>query len=77
MFAKNWLAHDGRWFLAVEQKYGMDAAIELDAASWERFAAAEANRIKKGLQLPEKSGLQGLAKALQYKIYAAISGVLG
>jgi len=28
--AKNWLAHDGLWFQAVERQYGMEKAIELD-----------------------------------------------
>ena len=27
--AKNWLAHDGLWFLAAEGKLGLDQAIEL------------------------------------------------
>ena len=27
MFAKNWLAHDGCWFLAAEAELGMEAAI--------------------------------------------------
>jgi Family of unknown function (DUF6125) len=39
VFAKNWLAHDGSWFLAAEERYGIDAAMELDAAAWRRFAA--------------------------------------
>ncbi len=29
-YAKNWLAHDGCWFLAAEEKFGMSTAIELD-----------------------------------------------
>ncbi len=33
--ALNWLAHDGLWFRAVEDKYGLDAAVELDKAAWE------------------------------------------
>ncbi len=45
MFAKNWLAHDGCWFLAAEERFGMQTAIELDACSWARFAAVEARRI--------------------------------
>lgn len=28
--ALNWLAHDGLWFRAVEDKYGLDAATEVD-----------------------------------------------
>jgi uncharacterized protein DUF6125 len=27
MFAKNWLAHDGCWFLAAEERLGLEAAI--------------------------------------------------
>jgi hypothetical protein len=26
MFAKNWLAHDGCWFLAAEQRFGLATA---------------------------------------------------
>ena len=28
--AKNWLAHDGVWFQAVEKRYGMDVAVDVD-----------------------------------------------
>jgi len=46
-FAKLWLAHDGFWFLAIEQKYGLDAAIEIDRIAWAGFAPIEARRIMK------------------------------
>ncbi len=36
--AKNWIAMDGLWFQAVEQVYGMDAALALDRQVWEQFA---------------------------------------
>ena len=32
--AKNWLAHDGVWFQAVERRYGMAAAIDADTEAW-------------------------------------------
>ncbi len=32
--AKNWLAHDGLWFQAVERAHGMEAAIDADRAAW-------------------------------------------
>ena len=35
--AKNWLAHDGLWFLEVEKAYGMETAIRLDKAAWASF----------------------------------------
>ena len=28
--AKNWLAHDGLWFRAVEEKFGIETALDLD-----------------------------------------------
>lgn len=71
--AKNWLAHDGLWFQAVERHYGMEKAIELDKEAWERFTVIEANRIKKRFGIPGHGGLEGLKKALQYRLYANIN----
>jgi len=73
MFAKNWLAHDGCWFLAAEERLGMEAAIELDTHSWERFAAAEANRIMTTFGVPHQGGLEALEKALGLRLYAVIN----
>jgi Family of unknown function (DUF6125) len=73
MFAKCWLAHDGCWFLAAEERYGMEAAIELDAASWKRFAAAEARRIMNTFGIPPNGGLEALEKALGLRLYSAIN----
>ncbi len=72
-FAKNWLAHDGLWFQAAEKAHGIDHAIELDAAAWERFSPIEAMRIKKFLDLPENGGLDALEKALDYRMYAVLN----
>jgi len=73
MYAKNWLAHDGCWFIAAEEKYGIETAIELDKKSWERFAVTEARRIMNEFNIPPNSGLQGLEKAFDYRLYAAIN----
>jgi hypothetical protein len=73
MFAKNWLAHDGCWFLAAEERYGMENAIDLDARSWKRFAALEARRIMSTFGIPEGGGLQALEKALRLRLYACIN----
>lgn len=72
-FAKNWLAHDGSWFLAAEEKLGMDAAIELDRESWRRFSAVEARRIMEVFDIPASGGLQALERALSYRLYAAVN----
>jgi hypothetical protein len=73
VYAKNWLAHDGCWFLAVEEKLGMDEAIELDRESWRRFSPAEARRIMEAFSIPAGGGLQALATALNYRLYAMVS----
>ena len=73
MFAKNWLAHDGCWFLAAEERLGMEAAIELDTRSWERFAAAEAHRIMTTFSIPERGGLDALETALGLRMYSVIN----
>ena len=49
MFARNWLAHDGAWFLAAEERFQLATAIELDAKAWERFAVERPQLIPRGL----------------------------
>jgi hypothetical protein len=73
MFAKNWLAHDGCWFLAAEERLGLEAAIELDAHAWERFAGAEARRIMATFQIPAGGGLDALERALGLRMYSLIN----
>ena len=72
-FAKNWLAHDGLWFQAVEKQYGMPKAIELDAEAWATFTVLEARRIMALHDIPERSGLDGLKKALGFRLYAVLN----
>ncbi len=71
--AKNWIAMDGLWFQAVEQAYGMDAALALDREVWEQFAVIEAQRIKEQLALPEKGGLDALEIALKNRLVSLIN----
>ncbi|MBZ5567033.1 MAG: DUF6125 family protein [Acidobacteriia bacterium] len=73
MFAKNWLAHDGSWFLAAEERLGIEAAIQLDAGAWKRFAAAEARRIMDAFQIATGGGLSALEKALGLRMYSVIN----
>lgn len=73
MLPKNWLAHDGCWFLAAEERLGMEAAVELDSRSWKRFAAPDARRIMTTFNIPEAGGLQGLERALSLRLYAVIN----
>jgi hypothetical protein len=73
MYAKNWLAIDGTWFLAAEQRFDIDTAIALDTESWRKFSPIEAKRIMKEIGIPPNSGLDGLKKALQYRVYARLN----
>jgi len=70
---KNWLAIDGSWFLAVEEKCGIKDAIKLDEKSWERFTVIEAKRIMQRFRIPQGGGISALIKALKYRVYANIN----
>lgn len=71
--AVNWLAHDGLWFRAVEDKFGLEAAMALDGKAWEKFTVLEARRIMKRLGLAEGGGIPALVQALKLRLYAHIN----
>jgi len=71
--AKNWLAHDGLWFQAVERAHGMAAAIEADRAAWEQFTRIEARRILERLGLEPGGGIPALLECLQHRLYARLN----
>ena len=71
--AKNWLAHDGLWFQAVDQKYGMETAIEIDRAAWENFTVVEAKRIMTRLGLEPGGGIPALVECLKHRLYARLN----
>ena len=71
--AVNWLATDGVWFQAVEFSKGMSEAKRINDSCWAQFSPFEAWSVKRFLKLPENPGLEGLKKALQYRLYAAIN----
>src|SRR6266568_5522866 len=71
--AKNWLAHDGLWFQAVEAAHGMDAAIAADRAAWERFTVVEASRIMERLGLVAGGGIPTLLECLKHRFYARLN----
>lgn len=71
--SKNWLAHDGLWFRAVEDKFGLEAARELDRKAWEEFTVIEAKRIMKRLRIEPGGGIPALVQALKFRLYAHIN----
>lgn len=72
-FAKLWLAHDGLWFQVVENKFGLEAAIELDKEAWSKFSPLEAKRIMKRTGIKQGGGIESLIKALPERLYAEIN----
>lgn len=71
--AKNWLMNDGVWFQAVEFDNGMNDAKRCNDSCWAQFSPYEAFAIKKFLNLDDRCGLEGLKKALNFRMYAFIN----
>lgn len=71
--AKNWLAHDGLWFQAVEATHGMDAAMDADREAWRHFSKIEAKRIMSRLSLKSDGGIPALVTALNHRLYARLN----
>jgi hypothetical protein len=69
----NWIANDGVWFQAVENAHGMNDAKRCNDSCWTRFSPFEAWSIKESLGLPERAGIEGLKKALRFRMYARIN----
>jgi len=71
--AVNWLANDGVWFQSVEFEYGMNDAKRCNDSAWAHFSPFEAWSIKRMLGLSEHPGLEGLKKALKFRLYAYVN----
>ncbi|MFZ4855776.1 MAG: DUF6125 family protein [Desulfuromonadaceae bacterium] len=71
--AKNWLAHDGVWFQAVEKQYGMDAAVAVDTEAWCSFTVIEARRIMERLGMKPGGGIPALVECLKHRFYARLN----
>lgn len=71
--AKNWLAHDGLWFQAVERSHGIESAIALDKDAWTDFTRIEARRIMERHNIARGGGLDALAVALGFRLYSLLN----
>lgn len=71
--AVNWLANDGVWFQAVEFDSGMNDAKRCNDSCWGQFSPFEASTISTYLGLEKQPGLEGLKKALNFRLYARIN----
>jgi hypothetical protein len=50
--AKNWLAHDGLWFQAIERRYGMEVAVDADIEAWRHFTVIDPRIATRCLACP-------------------------
>jgi hypothetical protein len=73
MYSHNWMTLDGLWFNGVEEKYGLDAALELDVRMWQIGSTIEATRIKNVLGL-EEGGLDTIIKTINFMTWAPSFG---
>jgi Family of unknown function (DUF6125) len=71
--AKNWLAHDGLWFQAVERTHGMEAAIDADREAWRHFTVIEAKRIMEQLGMKPGGGIPALVECFKHRLYARLN----
>lgn len=69
-YAKCWLAHDGCWFLSVEEDSGTEKAIKYDREAWRKFAPLEARRVMEARGIKPAGGLPALADALKFRMYS-------
>ncbi len=74
LLAKNFMSLDGYWFLGIEEKYGLETAIEHDKNAWSRFAITEARRLKELLGIHEGS-IADLQRAMRLISFATVSGL--
>ena len=70
--AKNWLVGDGVWFQTVEFSEGMNDAKRCNDSCWAQFSPVEAASIKNLLGLDKQPGLDGLKRALAFRLYGTI-----
>ncbi|HUU46578.1 MAG TPA: DUF6125 family protein, partial [Acidobacteriota bacterium] len=69
----NWLAQDGLWFQAVENRCDLATAQRANDTAWSRFSPFEVGSIKSILNLPDDGGLDALEQAMHYRLYAFIN----
>ena len=71
--AKNWLVNDGVWFQTIEFSEGMNDAKRCNDSCWAHFSPFEAHSIKELLGMGTAPGLEGLKRALGFRIYETIN----
>lgn len=63
---RSYASVDGLWFMKVEEKYGFDAALDVDDEVWKVLPKMQARMLKSMGQLP--GGTDGLFQCLTTKL---------
>lgn len=71
--AKTWLASDGIWFQELESRLGMVRAKIVNDTCWSAFGPMEAFKLKRLLGIDDRSGLEGLARILPFRLYSSMN----
>ena len=66
---RNMWAVDGLYYLGIEEKWGTEAATEIDKKVWEVMGKIEARKLKNFLKI-SKSDIPSMMKILQYSGWA-------
>ncbi|MDQ7032155.1 MAG: DUF6125 family protein [Desulfonauticus sp.] len=61
---------DGLYFLGIEEKFGTDAATEIDAGVWEIMAKIEAKSLQKMFQVGESPDIATIIELLRKSSWA-------
>ncbi len=71
-FHRSYAAVDGLWFMKAEERYGFEAALELDEAVWRVLPKIQARMVEAMMNL--ESGIEGLEEAIATRL--ALEGFL-
>ncbi len=65
-FRKSYTAVDGLWFMKVEEKYGFEAALQIDEDVWRVLPKIQARMLQAMLGL--EKGMEGLYQAIMIRL---------
>ena len=68
-----WFSHDGQWFLKVKDRFGLEAAMELNEAAVHAMGKIEARRIRELTGIAEIEDCIGFARFME--TFWALRGV--
>ncbi len=60
-----WYAHDARWFSAVAQEFGLEAANKLNKRACRALGEAEMRRLIRALNIPKPTTVQELVQVVE------------